>query len=450
MKIVIIGGVAAGAKAAAKSRRLLNEAQIDLYTQDTHVSYSSCGLPYFIEGNFDDYKMLLVRSPEEFEAQGIHIHLQNRVLKIIPEYKMILVEDIIGKNLYLVNYDKLIIATGARPFVPKIENIKLKNIFTLRTIEDGLNIKEIMKKSSKVVIVGGGYIGIELLEAFVKQGLHVDLIEASPFIMPTLDNEMSEVLKKHLIGISNGRFNIYTEERVIRFIGDIDGVKQVVTANGNIFDTDFVIICAGVVPNSELAKDAGLKIGITGAIETNCKMKTSNDDIYACGDCIQENLIITNTPIWVPLGSNANKEGRCAAINACGYEDCFEGVLGSAVTRCLDYTVSMTGLSEKEANKLGINPVSVIVKKSDKVGYMPDAAELTLKLIADSKNKQLIGGQAVGASGADKRINTLTSAIKAKMTVRDFIGNDITYAPPYSPTIDPLLNAAELLLKKLI
>ncbi|MBP3924913.1 FAD-dependent oxidoreductase [bacterium] len=449
MKIVIIGGVAAGAKAAAKSRRMLADAEINLYTQDTHVSYSSCGLPYFIEGNFDDYKMLLVRSPEEFEDQGVHIHLQNKVIKIIPEYKQILVEDMVNKKLFLVDYDKLIIATGARPFIPNIENINLKNIFTLRTIEDGIAIKEKMKTSKRVAIIGGGYIGIELLEAFVKQGLFVELLEASPYLMPTLDTDMSHVLKNSLESIRNNRFNIYTGELVTRFLGDNSGIKKVVTASGLELDVDMAIIASGVKPNVEIASDAGIKLGKTGAIATDCTMKTNIDDIYACGDCVEENLLITNTPIWMPLGSNANKEGRCAAINACGEYDCFEGILGSAVTRCLDFTISMTGLNERDAAKLGFDPVSTTVTKSDMVGYMPEAGVLTLKLVADKKTKKLIGGQAIGPVGADKRINTLTSAIIAQMTVKDFVGNDLTYAPPYSPTIDPLLNAAESLLKKL-
>lgn len=449
MKIVIIGGVAAGAKAAAKSRRMLADAEINLYTQDTHVSYSTCGLPYFIEGNFDDYKMLLVRSPEEFEEQGIHIHLQNRVIKILSEYKQILVEDLVNKKVFLVDYDKLIIATGARPFIPNIENINLKNIFTLRTIEDGIAIKEKMKTSKKVAIIGGGYIGIELLEAFVKQGLFVELLEVSPYLMPALDTDMSHILKNSLEAIRKNRFNIYTGELVTRFLGDNNGIKHVVTASGLELDIDMAIIASGVKPNVEIASDAGVKLGKTGAIKTDCTMKTNIEDIYACGDCVEENLLITNTPIWMPLGSNANKEGRCAAINVCGGNDCFEGILGSAVTRCLDFTVSMTGVNERDASKLGFEPVSVTVTKHDMVGYMPEAGVLTLKLVADKISKKLIGGQAIGPVGADKRINTLTTAIKAKMTVKDFVGNDLTYAPPYSPTIDPLLNAAENLLKKL-
>lgn len=448
MKIVILGGVAAGAKAAAKARRLLPDAAIDLYTDDTHISYSACGLPYFIEGNFEDYKQLLVRSPEEFEKSNIHIHLKNRAVKIIPESKQVLIQDLTTQNAYLAEYDKLIIATGARPVIPKIKNVNLPNIFTLRKIEDGIAIKEKLIKSKHGTIVGGGYIGVELLEAFVKQNLKVTLVEYSPNIMSMFDDDMAMLILEQLNSINNNRFEILTSELVTEFLGDINGVNTVRTGTGKEFNTDFVVLCAGVKPNVEIAKDAGIEIGITGAIKVNEKMETNIKDIYACGDCVEENLIISGTKIWMPLGSNANKEGRTAAINACGGEDKFLGVLGSAVTRCLNLTMSMTGLTEKKAASIGYKPVSVIVTKNDKVGYMPNVNNITLKLTADYESGKLLGGQAVGAGDADKRINSLAAALLAGMCVEEFINNDLTYAPPYSPTIDPLLNAAQLLINK--
>lgn len=448
MEIIIIGGVAAGAKAAAKIKKLLPNSEVNLYTQDTHISYSSCGLPYYIEGNFDDYRMLLVRSPEEFEAQGINIHLKNRVLKILPEYKKILIEDLVNKILFLKSYDKLIIATGASPIIPNIDNLDLKNIFTLRSIEDGIAIKEQLHLSKNAVIIGSGYIGIELLEAFVKQGIYTDIIEHSPYIMSNLDNDMSVLIKEQLNSINNNRFNFHNNETAIEFIGDCKGVKQVATASGKRFNADIVVICAGVSPNVEIAKDAGIKLGKTGAIQVNNRMETNIEDIYACGDCAEKNLLISNTPVYIPLGSYASKEGRCAAINASGKFETFDGVLGSAVTRCLKFTISMTGLTVSKAEKLCYNPVWVNVTKDDKVGYMPDVNNITLKLIADENSGQLLGAQAIGSIEADKKINALTAALTAKMTVRDFFNNDSTYAPPYSTTIDLLFNAAELLLKK--
>lgn len=449
MKIVIIGGVAAGAKAAAKSRRLLEDAEIDLYTQDTHVSYSACGLPYYIEGNFDDYRTLLVRSPEEFAKSDINIHLRHRVTKILPKVKKILVENLDVPDAFLVDYDKLIIAVGARPFLPNIKHRALPHVFTLRTIEDGIAIRNQLELSQKVVLIGGGYIGIELLESCVKQGKLTTLIERGSRIMPTFDPDMSELIKNQLTSISEGKFDILTSQNVTELLGDNNGVTAIKTESGIEIEADMVIICAGVVPNVELALDAGIALGETGAIKVTPKMETNITDIYACGDCVEERQIVSGTHIWLPLGSNANKEGRCAAMNACGFEEAFQGVLSSSVTRCLKLTMSMTGLTQTQAEKLGYDVISTTVTKFDKVGYMPEANNITLKIIADKKSGRLLGGQGIGAGDADKRINSLATALLAKLTVEEFYNNDLTYSPPFSPTIDPLLNAAQILLSKL-
>ncbi|MDR1168424.1 MAG: FAD-dependent oxidoreductase [Heliobacteriaceae bacterium] len=449
MKLVILGGVAAGAKAAAKAGRLLPDAQIDIYTDDTHVSYSACGLPYYIEGNFENYEILLVRSPEEFKAQGINVHLQHRAIKILPESKQILIFNIVEEKGFLIEYDKLIIAIGASPVIQQINNINLKNIFTLRKIEDGIAVKEKVLRSKNAVIVGGGYIGVELLEAFVQQGLRTTLIEYAPHIMPMFDDDISKIIKNQLTEHSNSQYEILTSEIISEFSGDMDGVRSVRTTSGLDIQTDLVMLCTGAKPNVEIAMDAGIAIGETGAIKVNEKMETNIPDIYACGDCAEETLVINNTKIWMPLGSIANKEGRCAAMNACGFEDIFPGVLASAVTRCLDLTMSLTGLTEKNARKHGFKPVSATVTKNDKVGYMPDVNNITLKLVADSESGLLLGAQAVGTGDADKRINVFASALLGKLTVEEFLAHDLTYAPPFSPTIDPLLNAAQILASKI-
>lgn len=448
MKIVILGGVAAGAKAAAKAKRLLPDAQIDLYTDDTHVSYSACGLPYYIEGNFEDYRLLLVRSPGEFEQDGIHIHLKNRAVKIMPSTKQVLIEALGENRAFLVDYDKLIIAVGARPVIPQIRNVDLNNVFTVRKIEDGIAIRKKAEESSNAVIIGGGYIGIEMLEALVRQNVRTTLIEYAPTIMQNFDDDMSELILVELNKISGERFKILTSEIATEFSGDNSGVKLVRTGSGKEIPADFAVICAGVKPNIEIARDAGIMLGETGAIKVNKRMETNIPDIYACGDCVEENLIVTNTKIWLPLGTNANKEGRIAAISACGGNETFDGALGSAVTRCLNLSMSMTGLTEKKARTLGIEPVSVTVTKNDKVGYMPDVNNITLKLIADKNTGKLLGCQGVGAGDADKRVNTVTSALLAGLTAEEFFKNDLTYAPPFSPTIDPLLNAAQILSEK--
>lgn len=449
-KIVIIGGVAAGTKTAAKARRLRPDAEINIYTDDTHISYSECGLPFFIEGNFDDVNMLLSRTPEEFEESNIHIHLLHRCTKVLPDKKQVIILDRNTNQEMTVDYDKLMLATGARPAIPPIKNVDLKNVFTLRTLEDGINIKAKVKQSKKAVIIGGGYIGIELLEAFVKQGLKVTMIEFYPHIMSIFDDEISQLIKGHILELHGDKVQIINSDSVVEILGEGEatGVK---TKNGLEFDADLVIVATGVKPNVELAVDAGIEIGETGAIKVNSKMETSIKDIYAAGDSAEKTHMVSCTPVWVPLGSTANKEARVAAINMCDAEETetFGGILGSAVTRYFGFTMSISGLSEKQALKLGYEPVSVMITKEDKVGYMPKAKNITIKLIADKKTRKLLGAQGIGCGDADKRVNTVASGLVCHMDVDDFISTDLTYAPPYSPSIDPLLTAAEKLIEKL-
>lgn len=448
MKIVIIGGVAAGAKAAAKIKRLLPNSVVQIYTDDTHVSYSACGLPYYIEGNFTDYRSLLVRSVEEFNAAGIDVFLESKVEKILVPQNQILVCN--KEKAELVSYDRLIIATGARPFIPPIKGVgEFNNVFTLRKIEDGIRIREKMLESKHAVIIGSGFIGLELLEAFVKNGLNVAVLEKNNRIMSSFDPDMSEIILKRLNSYTPKTYDFFINETVVEITGENGIANTVKTLSGNEFKTDMIIISSGVVPNSELAKDAGIELGQSGAIKVNKLMQTSVPNIYACGDCTEEKHLISGQYVWVPLGSTANKEGRCAALNAAGIYTEFEGVLGSAVSRCLNTTMSMTGLTEAEAFQFGYSPVSAIISKSDMVSYMPEAGELTIKILADRVTGLLLGGQAIGSIGADKRINSLATGLLAHLTVEEFNNSDLTYSPPYSTTIDPLLNAMSILCKKI-
>lgn len=266
--------------------------------------------------------------------------------------------------------------------------------------------------------------------------------------MTMFDDEISDMIKARIESENNGNFEFLTSEIVSEFIGE-ESVEAVKTLSGKVIKTDMVVICTGVKANIDIARDAGIEIGTTGAIKVNKVMQTSIQDIYACGDCCEKRHLVSGRNVWIPLGSTANKEGRCAAINAAGGFEQFEGVLGSAVTRCLNTTMSMTGLTEKEASNIGFNPVSVILNKDDKVGYMPEVGEITLKVVADKVTGLLLGAQAIGSIGADKRINSLTSALVAHMTVDEYSRNDLTYSPPYSPTIDPLINAMLMLQSKI-
>lgn len=447
MKIVIIGGVAAGAKAASKIKRLLPDSSVQIYTDDTHVSYSSCGIPYYVEGNFEDYQSLLVRSVDEFKALGIDVYLQSKVIKILVPQNQVLV--CTGDSAHLVDYDKLIIATGARPLLPKIDGIeKFNNVFTVRKIEDAINIRSKMLSSKRAVIVGSGYIGMEMLEAFAKNGLHITVLEKNENIMSMFDSDISKLIMNRLVQYDSENYEFLTGEVVSEFVGE-ESVRVVKTLSGKEIQTDVVVICTGVVPNIEIAKDAGITIGSTGAIKVNKLMQTSVENIYACGDCAEKRHIVSGKNVWIPLGSTANKEGRCAAMNAAGVFEQFEGVLGSAVSRCLNTTMSMTGLTEKQSLLAGFSPISVTIDKSDRVGYMPNVGEITLKVVADKITGMLLGAQAIGSIGADKRINALTPALLSHMTVDEYSNNDLTYSPPYSPTIDPLINAMLALRSKL-
>lgn len=448
MKIIIIGGVAAGAKAAAKSKRMLPDAEVHVYTKDTHVSYSSCGLPYYIAHDFEDWNKLVVRTKEEFEKSGINIHLEHLVTKILPVDKRILVKDMNQGTCDFVDYDKLIIATGAAPLIPDIKNTNLKNIFTVRTLEDGINIRNAMDESENITLVGGGYISIELIESFVKNKKNVTLVERSPFLISSFDEDISSLIQTFILENSEGRVKIINEDIISEFVGE-EYVKGVVTQRGLGFKTDMAVIATGVYPVVDIAREAGITIGETGAIKVNSRMQTNIPDIYACGDCAEKFHMVSRSPAWVPLGSTANKEGRVAAVNVCGGVEDFEGISGSAVLRYHAFNMSITGLTEKAAQKHGYDTVSVVITKRDKAGYMPEVQNVTLKLVADRRSHRVLGAQAIGCGDADKRVNTVSMGLTRGMTVEDLLDVDLTYAPPFSTSIDILLSAARILKSKL-
>ena len=272
--------------------------------------------------------------------------------------------------------------------------------------------------------------------------------ERNPYILSVFDEDISSLIQNYIMENCNGLVKIITDDVVSEFVGENE-VKGILTAKGQGFDTEMVVISAGVKPVVDIAQDAGIALGITGAIKVNSRMETSVPDIYACGDCTEKINIITNTPVWIPLGSTANKEGRVAAVNLCGGSEDFEGVLGSAVTRYLDLNISMSGLSEKNAQKLGYDTVSVIVTKKDKAGYMPEVENITLKLVADRRSHRVLGAQAIGCGDADKKVNTISVGLARRLTVEDLLDVDLTYAPPFSTSVDILHSAARMLKSKL-
>ncbi|MFA6989740.1 MAG: FAD-dependent oxidoreductase [Candidatus Gastranaerophilaceae bacterium] len=449
---IIIGGIAAGTKAAAKARRENNNLQISLYIDENYISYSACGLPYFIEDLFSDPKKLIMRTKEQFkEKENIDIFLNHKVIKIIPDSDEIIVKNLDDNSESVVKYSNLLIATGASPFVPTIKGINSKNVFTLRSITDGMEIKEKLSCSKNAVIIGAGYIGMETLEAFVKRGLNTTIIEISDQIMPVFDKDIAQLLESYIkeeVSLKiNSKIEILTDDAVNKIItNDKNEVIEVKTTDGKLINADIVLVSTGVRPNIKLAKEVGIEIGQTGAIKVNSRMQTNIKNIYAAGDCVEQTHIITETPVWIPLGTTANKQGRVAAINIAGGGSAnFKGVLGSAITKVFDYTMAITGLSEKQAQKENIDYKMVTVQTKDKAGYMPDAQRITIKLLAAKTTNKLIGVQIIGKGDVDKRINIMATALNADMTIEEFLTTDLAYAPPYSTSIDPILKAAQVL-----
>ena len=449
-KVIIIGGGAAGPKTAAKLRRENKEIEIDLYTQEDIISYSACGLPYYIENLIQSSDTLIIRTPEDFQKQNINIHLKQRCLSINTDEQTVFIEDLDTGNQYKVKYDILVIATGATPIIPNINGIDLKNIYSLRTIQDGINIKEKMLNSQKAVLLGGGYISIEVLEALVHNNIQVTLIEKNPQILNMFDADFAQMITDYIIGKNPGQVSILTNEEIIEFIGNEQNeVTKVITSSGREIETDFVVLGTGVRPNTDFLQGSNIKLGTQNSIKVLKTMRTSKHNIFAVGDCCEKFNLATNRYTWVPMGSTANKEGRCAALNIVGNNCLFDGILNSTITRYFDLTISIIGISYKEAIQLGYQPEFAIVTKKDKAGYMPNSGTLTLKLIADKNTHTIIGIQGIGEGDVNQRINTVIPAIISKTKLESFMDLDLPYAPPYSPAIDPVLNAAQIVYHKI-
>lgn len=447
--LVIIGGVAAGTKAAAKTRREKPDWKISLYNEGEYISYSECGLPYFVEGFFEDPKRLVSRTPEKFkEEENIDIYTKHKVTKILPDEKKVEVENLATKEKFEVEYTKLLIATGAYPAKPYREGMDLGNVYTIRTIYDAVKIKEQLPNAKNAVLVGAGYIGVEMAEALYNQGLNITILELMNQILPPLDKDMADQVQKYLEEEKN--ISIIVGDGLERIIGDKNNnVCKLETNDGTTYDADLVVVAIGVRPNIELAQAAHIELGLTGAIKVNDRMQTNFPDIYAAGDCAEQTHMVTEQPAWIPLGSTANKQGRVAAISMTGGSARFKGVLGSHVTKAFEYTVTKTGINEREAKDLGYDCISVIVSNRDRAGYMPDVRNITIKLTADKQTRKLLGAQIIGKGDADKRINVVATALTAGMTVDDLLDVDITYGPAYSSSIDPILVAAQVLQSKL-
>lgn len=443
-QIVIIGGVAAGMSAASKMRRLNPNLEINVYTDEKFISYAACGIPYYLSGDIKDIHELVARTPEEFAEQNIHVHRENIVEKIIPKEKKIIIKN--SQETYEKHYDKLLIATGAGARKVNFQGGDLGNIHTLRNLTDGIKIKEVLSKGiRKVIIVGAGYIGVEMVETFKKLGLETTIIEAGDRVLGNFDREISDTVEEY---IKAEGIKVLLNEKVLGFKGINGQVNKVITEKGEI-DCDLVILTLGSVPNSKLAEDAGIELTKEKAIKINKYMETSIPDIYAAGDCASHYHIIYEKDVYIPLGTTANKQGRIAGTNMAGGRDAFAGIVGTAITRIINIGVARTGLSKKEAENLGIKAEEVLIESVDIARYYPGQKPVKVKLIGSKDTKKLIGAQIIGENNFAKRIDFLVLAVQRGIRVEDLADTDMSYAPPFSPVWDPFLVAAGILKDKL-
>lgn len=431
MRILVIGGVAAGTSAAAKARRNDEDCEIVIYERSGYVSYSGCGMPYYIGGEVDAAEELTPRGPEFFrEKYNVDVRLHHEVLSIDPAGKKLGIKNLATGETFRDAYDKLVISSGARAEIPEIDGMEQENVFTLRAIEDMQKIKAYIdeKKPKTAAIIGTGFIGMEMCESLTNIGISVTMIEKLPGIMPWLDDDMAVYLKNHLTekGVA-----LATGVRVRR----IDGEK--VFFDGGEAEAEIVIISAGVKPDVSLAEKAGIKLGATGAIRVDDRMQTSMQDIYACGDCIEVMSAVTGEAMYRPLGSTANKTGRIAGDNLTGGDLAFRGVLGTGIFKIFDLTVAKTGLSEQEARQRGMDAVVCHCIKPARPEYLK-GKEIIIKAVADKKDGRLLGAQVIGYEGVDKRIDVLVTAITFGAKAEDLFHLDLAYAPPFSTTKDPV------------
>lgn len=439
MRIIIVGAVAAGTSAAAKARRNSEDSEIVIYEKDNFISYSGCGMPYYIGGEVESADDLTPRNPAFFKSKyNVDILTLHEVVSIQPIEKKVVVKNLLTDEVFTDYYDRLVLSTGARAVTPPIKGVDFKHVFALRNINDMNRIKDFIDNQSpqSAVIVGTGFIGLEVCENLKKLGINVTMIEKLPQVTPGLDEDMAIYVEKHLI---DNNISVITDSSIIEI------TKETVTlSDGKKVAADLVLLSTGVRPNIELAKDAGIELGDTGAIKVNSKMETSQKDIYACGDCIEQFHVVTGKPVYRPLGSTANKTGRIAGDSMTGGNLEFRGILGTGIFKIFDMTVAQTGLSEREANDLGYDVAICHNIKPNKPEYM-GGKEMVIKGIADKITGRLLGVQIVGFEGVDKRIDVFVTAITFHAKVEDLFHLDLAYAPPFSTTKDPVMYTGMIL-----
>ena len=437
MKVVIIGGVAGGATAAARIRRLDEKAEIVVFERSGFISYANCGLPYYIGGTIEDEKNLTLQTPESFWRRfRVKMNVHHEVTSIHPDSKTVIVKNLENGKIFTESYDKLLLSPGAKPVKPRFDGIDSDKIFTLRTVEDTLRLKKYTDEHQpkSAVVVGGGFIGIEVAENLRELGIDVTLVEASDQLMAPFDRDMASFIHAE---IRKNSINLMLETMVEGF-ADTDCGIDVKLKSAPTLHTDIVVMAIGVAPETTLAKEAGLELGIKGSIVVNDKMETSIPDIYAVGDAVQIKNFVTEKDTLISLAGPANKQGRIAADNICGGDSHYKGGQGSSVIKIFDMTAAATGINEKTAKSLGINIDKVILSPMSHAGYYPGGSIMNLKVLFEKDTYRLLGAQILGFDGVDKRIDVLATAIRGGIKAYELTELDLAYAPPYSSAKDPV------------
>lgn len=442
MKIVIIGGVAAGMSAAAKASRLNKDAELVIYEKTDIVSWGACGLPYYVGNFYEDPNNMIARPVHKFLEAGMNIKIKHEVIKVDTEKKEITVKNLVTEEIFNDNYDKLMIATGAHAIMPPIKNLSTKGVYTLKDYSDGIILKEEMMKdeNQEIIVVGAGYIGIEVVEAAKNLGKrNVRLIQLGDrVLMESFDKEITDVMEEEIR--SHEGVNLHLEESVLEIIEEDGKVKGVKTNKGE-YNADLVVVATGVRPNTAFLKDTGIEMLPNGALVIDEHGKTSIDSIYSAGDCATVYHLVREENVFIPLATTANKIGRVVGENLAGVETVFKGTLGSAAVKVMDVEAGRTGLTESEAVKKGINYKTVFVKDKNQTNYYPGQEDIFVKLIYNAETRVLLGAQIAGKKGAVLRVDALATAIYSKLTVDEIGMMDFCYAPPFARTWD-VMNVA--------
>ncbi len=437
MKVVIIGGVAGGATAAARIRRLDEQAEIIVFEKSGFISYANCGLPYYIGGVIENESYLTLQTPQSFFSRfRVDMRVHHEVVSINPDSKSVSVKNLATGEVFDESYDKLLISTGAKPINPLFDGIDSNRVFTLRTVEDTLKIKKYVteKNPKSAVIVGGGFIGIEVAENLCELGIDVTVVEAAKQLMSPFDSDMAAFIHAE---IRKNGIQLMLNTKVSGFADTESGI-DVKLKNSDTLNADMVVMAVGVSPDTTLAKNAGLTLGVKDSIAVNDRMETSHPDIYAVGDAVQIKNFVTGSDTLISLAGPANKQGRIAADNICGKNSRYTGGQGSSVIKIYGLTAASTGINERTAAQSGLTFEKVILSPMNHAGYYPNGKIMTMKVIFEKESYRILGAQIVGYDGVDKRIDVLATAIRAGMKAYELAELDLAYAPPYSSAKDPV------------